>query len=80
MRLVAMNMADPGGRSSRYESCDGLVRLQLSANPTGGIMPRAQQWGAVGVVLDPPVSVEDLGLEQGVELLDGQQLVVTRLP
>jgi hypothetical protein len=36
-------------------------------------MPRAD-WGAVGVVLDPPVGQEDLGLEQGVELLDGEQL------
>jgi len=30
---------------------------------------------AVVVVLLPPVGDKDLGLEQGVELLDGEQLV-----
>jgi hypothetical protein len=31
--------------------------------------------GSVGVVLDAPVGDEDLGVEQGVELFDGEQLV-----
>ena len=31
--------------------------------------------GAIGVVLGAPVGHKDLGLEQGVELLDGEQLV-----
>jgi len=31
--------------------------------------------GPVGVVLDPPVCAEDLGFEDPVELLDGEQLV-----
>ena len=60
--------------SSRYESAGWVVLVQLAAysagvrSPEGGVRP-------VGVVLDPPGLDEDLGLEQGGELLDVEQLV-----
>ena len=37
-------------------------------------MPRAE-CGAIGVALDAPVTDEDLGLQQRVDLLDGGQLL-----
>jgi hypothetical protein len=51
-----------------------VVCLHWSANSAGLSVARAE-WGAVGVVLDPPVGDEDLGFEERVELLDSQQLV-----
>jgi hypothetical protein len=44
------------------------AELDWGQHPEGGV-------GTVLVVLGAPVGDEDLGLQQGVELLDGQQLV-----
>ncbi len=47
------------------------MELGGGEHPQGGV-------GTVLVVLDAPVGDEDLGLEEGVELLDGQLAMSSR--
>jgi hypothetical protein len=70
---------DPVGRSTGYEGLGRLARLHWSVN-SAGVKHAEGGVRAVGVVLGPPVGDEDLGFEERVELLDGEQFARSRLP